>query len=226
MRYLIGFLLLALLFPLEAKGANHVPPPAVQKRLQAALARELPPGASVRFENWGVRIPVPAHAQVHLNNPHPPIGIVSFEAAWSEKGKPRKAYGTVSARVSASVAVVRAPIRHGEELNETNTEFQIRDLTSHSATGYFVDRERLASLRASGYLKPGAVLGLNNTMAPVAVEAGQAVDLIHQAGPLKITAKVKALQSGQPRNWVRVENPSTKKIFMAKVTAPGEVRLR
>ena len=59
---------------------------------------------------------------------------------------------------------------------------------------------------------PGAVLGLNNTTTPNAIETGQAVDLVHQMGTLKITAKVKALQSGQPQSWVHVENPSTKKI--------------
>lgn len=232
-----AILLIALLIPIDGKAnigaassfpktAVIIPPPSVQKRLLSQMAKELPVKASIRLENWSMRISVPAQAQVQINNPHPPLGVVSFETYWTEQGKPRRAFGSVTSRVTAPVAVVKAPIRHGEDFNDSNIEFQPRDLTVHSTTGYFLEKEKLSTVRASGYLKPGNVLGLNNTMAPNAIEAGQMVDLVHQAGLLRITAKVKALQSGQTRQWVKVENPTTKKSFLAKVTGPAEVHLR
>ena len=151
---------------------------------------------------------------------------MQFEARWPQGGFTKKIYGSVTVRASAPVAVTRVPVRNGEEFTDDNTAFEWRELGPLAVTGYYLDPQKARSLRANGFLRPGAVLGVGNTRLPSAVQAGQAVDLVMQQGRLRIVAKVKALEAGQMKSWVKVQNPSSKKILLARVTAPGEVTLR
>jgi flagella basal body P-ring formation protein FlgA len=52
------------------------------------------------------------------------------------------------------------------------------------------------------------------------------VDLIRRKSDLVLVAKVKALQSGMQNQWVQVQNPSSGKILLARITGPGEVEIQ
>lgn len=211
--------------PLQSLGAASVEKVA-QNKLVNVLSKHLPKGVKVRLENVHARFQIPSSATFAILNPHPPIGLVNFEARWAQGSYTKKVFGSVTVKASAPVAVARGPIRHGEPLTEENVTFEMREINPFVGTGYYLDCAKVYTLRANGSLRPGAVLGLGNTSVASAVQAGQAVDLVLQQGRLRIVAKVKALESGQLKNWVRVENPSSKKIMLARVTAPGEVTLR
>jgi len=198
----------------------------LSERLQRSIAEQLPKNARVQVDEATSRVAIPASARFNVLSPNPPVGLVSFEARWKEKGYPRKAFGSAKVRAYAPVMVARSVIRHGEALDGSNTVFESRELSPYLTTGYFQEGGHIPSLRSHGTLRAGVVIGANNSQPALLIQAGQAVNLVHRAGALSITAKVKALEGGNPNSWVRVENPSSKKIFLAKVISPGEVRLR
>lgn len=225
--YLVLFIVAAMFFASTlahaAPWGAHGEPPS---KLYAAIQKELPKGMKLRLENFSARFLIPKSAGFSILSPHPPIGLINFEAHWPEGGFMKKVFGTVTVRASAQVVVAATPIRHGETITEENTSLEWRDINPFAATGYFMAQSKVVNLRANGYVRPGAVLGVGNTLAASAVRAGQAVDLVVEQGRLRIVAKVKALEAGQVKGWVRVENPSSKKILLARVTGPGEVTLK
>ncbi len=221
MKYLVLFLVLTCI-PRLALGHS----PDLTEKLKKAVMEELPKNTKIQVEDVQSRVNIPSTAQVNLLSPHPGVGNVSFEARWKERGFPRKVFGSAHVRAFAPVWVARTIVRHGDALDSTNTSFEVRELSPYLTTGYFIQGEITPALRAHGTLRAGVVLGANNSQPALLIQPGQAVDLVHQAGGLRIVAKVKALEGGNTNHWVRVENPSSKKIFLARVTAPGEVKLR
>jgi len=195
-------------------------------RLQRAVSEQLPKSTRVELNDANCRVPIPASAKISLMSPNPPIGNVTFEARWKEKNYPRTAFGSARVRAFAPIMVARSVIRHGDTLDTSNTTYEVRELTPFLSTGYYQKDAPFAAMRAHGTVRMGAVIGANNSQPSLLIQAGQTVDLTRQTGSLRITAKVKALEGGNPNNWVRVENPSSKKIFLARVVSAGEVRLK
>ena len=71
----------------------------------------------------------------------------------------------------------------------------------------------------------GAVIGMRQTQAPVLVQPGQIVDLVIDRNGLTVKARVEALQRGRDQEWIRVRNPTTRKVLQAKVVDEGTVTL-
>lgn len=195
-------------------------------RLQRAVSEQLPKNTRVQLDDANCRVPVPASAKFSVLSPNPPVGNVTFEARWKEKGYPRTAFGSARVKAFAPVLIARSVIRHGDTLDASNTTYEVRELTPFLSTGYFQKDAPTPAMRAHGTLRQGTVIGVNNSQPALLIQPGQAVDLVRQNGAMRITAKVKALEGGNPNNWVRVENPSSKKIFLARVVSAGEVRLK
>ena len=221
-----AFLAALLTFPVECFGA--IPSREIQDQLIKQAARELPKKAVIHLENAYSRTSIPRRGvTVSLLNSNSPLGLISFEAHWVDSnGATQKAFGSCVVKATALVAVSRAPIRHGESFQDSNIGFERRELSQFTTVGYYTDWQKLLPLRANGYIRPGTVIGASQAIVPSAVERGQVVDLIHTQGGLRIIAKVRALEAGLLKSWIRVENPSSKKVLLARVVAPGEVRLR
>ena len=64
------------------------------------------------------------------------------------------------------------------------------------------------------------------TESPAEIRQGQMVDLIFNNNQLLISARMKALEHGRLGNWIRVENPNSKRVIRARVSAPGQVAIR
>lgn len=216
-----------LLFLLTVMSGNGLTSPGeLRAKIASAASTELPSGAHVIVKESYCRFPVPLRAAVTIVNPHPPLGVVSFEAHWLENGHPKKVFGSATLKVTVKVAVAKSVLKHRDVIQPDSITFVSRELSSYSATGFFTEPARVVGRRVRGMVRIGEVLGIGNTEEPAAVEAGETAELIHQGSGFVVSARVRALQSGTLGQWVRVENPSTKKSLMARVTGSGKVSLR
>jgi flagella basal body P-ring formation protein FlgA len=124
------------------------------------------------------------------------------------------------------VAVAKATLHPGDTIDGNKVSFEVRDLTATFGSGYYLDAEKLNGLRAGMRISPGTVLRAANTIQPRTISQGEMVDLVAEQGDLSIRTQVKALEDGQLSQWIHVQNPSSLKILVARVIAPGEVQLK
>ena len=198
----------------------------IERKLHAAVVSELPENLKVHIENIFTKEPVPVEAEIFSIQPQPPLGTIHFEFQWRDKGISRQAFGNAVVKATGKIAVAKNPIRHGDTFNEENTRFEEKDVTKYRTTGYFIDFEKLSRLKANGFISPGTVVGFFQTQTPQAISAGQMVNLVYESRNLKVTAKVKALESGRVDQWIRLENPTSRKLIQGRVLPTGEVSIR
>ena len=202
------------------------PAPVVRPALAKAVAAQLPAGVRVEVGDVSSYAKVSESARLSLVAPNPPLGLVSFTATWLEEGRFRSTNGTALVRAYAPVAVTRSPLRPGDSFDESNVRFEERELTPFAQSGYFVDWEQLKAMRVKGFARAGMVLGSANTERPAAVRQGEWADLVRTSGALRLVAKVRALENGKLDQNIRVQNPATNRILLARVSGPGELQVR
>jgi flagella basal body P-ring formation protein FlgA len=151
---------------------------------------------------------------------------VGFEAQAANRGRTHRGQGSATVRAYASVAVATSRLQHGEALNESNIRFEEREIGKLAQNGYYLDAAAFAGRRVKGVVSAGQAIGRANTQAAYLVQPGEGVELYQRRGALVLRAKVKALQGGLLDQWVQVRNPSSGKIFLARVAGPGEVEVR
>lgn len=221
MKYILLFLAYSqILWGAVAPHNNHV-----EVLLRDAVQKELPDVSRVSLQNVNATADIPKGAELVATQPSPPIGYVQFQAEWVEKGQIRHASGNATVKVFGKIAVAKNPIRHGEGFSEDNVKFEERELSTLKVTGYYTDRRSLDSVRAKGYLAPNAVIGFSQTETPLLVSSGQIVDLKNEKRNLRVSVRVKALESGRLNQWIKVENISSRKILYGRVTDSGTLSL-
>jgi len=201
-------------------------PSGIKQGLLAQIKKELPASAQVSIEALSVPKYVPGDASIFILGPHPPLGLVDFELNWSGAEGAKRVFGTAVIRAQAPIAVAKAGLRVGESLDRSNVVFERRELGTYSESGFLLDWSQVLGRRSVGFAHPGTALSASNTRFPAPVVAGQVVNLVDEIGNVRLVARVKALQSGEMAQWIRVQNPTGNKILEARVAAPGEVRLR
>lgn len=185
-----------------------------KKALSKAISARLPQGTRVVIDHLRATQACTAKSRVEYLSPELPLGYVTFEV------------GTAQVKAFLPVAVAVQPLSHGESLSSENTRFEERELGRFSQNGYFVNLEQIQGRRVKGYLPAGQVVGRHNCQPASEVTQGQTVDLVKRKADLVLVAKVKALQAGLRNQWVQVQNPSSGKILLARITGPGEVEVR
>lgn len=203
---------LILLFAASAFGAA-TPEAALEKAVRKSLGH----AATIEVHKVSLNRPWPGNAEVRILNPDHPYGLVAFEGGGVN--------GTAEVRAVASVVVASTPIYDGDSFTSNNTRLEERELTRVAAGGYHTDLKTLAPMRARGRVMAGSVIGIRQTQAPVLVQPGQLVDLVIDRNGMKVKARVEALQRGRDQEWIRVRNPSTRKVLQAKVVEEGIVTL-
>ena len=190
------------------------------------MKSQLPKGATIEIKRVILNRSVPETASLTLMSPEPPLGLVTFRLTWLENGQVRSVNGKALTEVHANIAIAKNPIAHGERFRTGNIRFERRELSRYAQSGYFTEWSKLRKMRSRGYIRPGMALGGWNTQADFVVFRNQMVDLVHNKGRIHVTAKVKALQDGKLKEWIRVRNPKTQKILYARVQSDGTVSMR
>ncbi len=188
------------------------------------LSKDLAPGIEIEVQSVHFEEPLPKDALLLDFSPRPPFGLITIEVTTPNRSRP--IYGTAVIKAFAKIAVAKVAIRHGENISNSQIRFERRELTPLGQVGYFLADSGVTSLRARGFVRPGAVLSGANTESPSAVERGQELDLITRKGALVVTARVKALGSGRVNDWIQVENLDSHRILSVRVAGNGEAETR
>lgn len=85
---------------------------------------------------------------------------------------------------------------------------------------------RVAGMQATRNIRAGAILRLNQLSWPKMVRAGDVVSVIARSGSMVITVTGEARQDGNKGEWIKVINTESKKTISARVTGPGEVKVK
>ncbi|NBX92351.1 MAG: flagella basal body P-ring formation protein FlgA [Proteobacteria bacterium] len=200
-------------------------PEHLQRLLKDACSREWPE-ARIEVTSVSTQDAAPKNAMIIQLNPTPPMGAVSFELAWNENGVGHRTLGNGVIKVFRPVAIASKNISHGEMFSDDNIQFEEREINRFTQTGFFTDWSDLKGKVARGFVRQDSLIGLINSEKPVEILQGQMVELRHASPQMVISARMKALENGRMGSWIRVENPASKKVVRARVTAPGQVELR
>jgi flagellar basal body P-ring formation protein FlgA len=217
--------LLSLLIPVLLSWSAIAAESGCEGRLREALTKRLPEASRIQIQNLRVSGACSSKSQVSVLSPDVPLGFVTFEVD-SALPSAVRLQGSAQVRAFAPVAVAAAPINHGESFTASNVQLEERELSRLVQFGFFTSIEALAGRTARGSVGRSQVIGKASSQPVFVVAAGEGVTLVKRRGGLLLSAKVRALQAGLKDQWVQVQNPSTGKLLLAKVSGPGEVEVR
>lgn len=208
-----------------APGPLYLSNEEITQELKRVLARDLPKEITLSIGRLSVNGQVKREDTLTRYQPKPPFGMIQFQF---ESLEPQRGpiYGNAAVKAFAPILVAKQSLSKGDTLSKINTQFETRELTPLMQTGFYTQSADAGRLVAKTFIRAGVPIGTNNTQAPFAVASGQLIDLVHRQGPLEITARVKAIENGHVGDWIRVENPQSRKLLRARVVRQGEVESR
>jgi flagella basal body P-ring formation protein FlgA len=216
--------LVFLLSSFYALGAVTARDPKAE--LKQALQEQIGSGVRLQVERVFVSGAIPEGARLIVTEGNSALGAVSFRYEYLTRYGLSSIPGNAVVKGYAKVAIATAPIRNGDSFSTGNVKFEERELSKLMQSGYYADWKQLERLTAVGYVRPEQIISSFHTVAARAVSPGQWIDVIHEKGALRVTARMKALESGQKNQWIRAENPSSKRVVQIKVIGDGQGALR
>lgn len=120
------------------------------------------------------------------------------------------------------IPVLRQTIKNGMIIEDRDVDtLAIRaEFVKHDM---ILDKDELIGKTARRMIKPGEAITELEVERPQVVERGDFVTMVFSDGPLSLTAKGKALQSGAEGQMIRVVNESSNRTLEALVTGHREV---
>lgn len=198
---------------------------SLQKQLIEVVKRDWPLASSIEVKNFKLHKPAPKTAVLLSLRPRPLIGAVSFEVAWEKKGSSHKTFGSAIVMVRHPIATATRDIRRGEDISQDNMMWVPQDISRFSSQSVLTDPSELTGKIARAFIRSGSKIQTSQLETPAEINRGQRVDLVFENPQLKVTARMKALESGRTGEWIRVENEKTKRVVRSKVVGPGKVSL-
>lgn len=123
----------------------------------------------------------------------------------------------------APVAVAAVPLKRDQLLKETDILIRQVDIATLSGTSDSL--ADYAGKRLKRNLKAGEPLNLAEVEAPPIIFRGERVKIIIKKGKMQLTATGMARSNGCLNQLIRVQNTSSNKVIMARVSAPGLVKV-
>jgi len=200
-------------------------PSSVEQKLRVYLEKQFEGRGRVELDHVFYKGAIPVEAEVSTIDPKPSLGWVTFELVWQEDGLLRKAFGTASVKHYMPVAVTKTVVKNNDPFTQDNVTFQEREVSPFRVSGVYVDQKDLFKLKARSYLTPGSVISHMHTQIPFMVNSGESLELVRETPTVKVSMRVKALENGRENQWIRVENPVSRKVVQARVIHSGEVSL-
>ena len=121
--------------------------------------------------------------------------------------------------------VLRNTIKNGEVISMNDIDFiDIRsEFLNHDTV---LNADELVGMTARRILHAGTPVKENEVQFPQIVKRGDLITMVFKNGPLFLSAKGKALESGAKGDTIRVVNSSSSKTLQAKITAQKEVAVQ
>lgn len=203
-----------------SKSNSHV------NGLKQMAMRDWPNAVRIEVSHFNLQSPAPEGAVITQLSPRPVLGAVSFEMEWSEKGLSKQTRGSAIVKVYQSVAIAQKNLNHGDFFSSDTITFKEMEISRYHRTGVFTSWDDLKDKLVKGFVRSGTVISAAQAQKPIEIQSGQMVDLLFENNQMLITARMKALESGRAGDWIRVENPASKRVVRARVAAAGQVVLR
>ncbi len=213
------------------RAATIVPKDDLRTQLKAALEEKGLRGTyDLKFsgELKDMVLPTDMAPKADIANlsfdPQRDIFEVTFAAP--SKNNPLKQYA-VAGQVEriVKIPVLRTTLRNGDIIGANDLDFVSlpQKMLQHDMV---VDADDVTGFTPRRMLTPGKPILSNDLMRPQLVERGDLITIYFQNGPLVLSAKGKALQSGAKGDIVRVNNTNSNKTLTAFVSGSREVIVR
>lgn len=121
------------------------------------------------------------------------------------------------------VVVSRRTISRGEIVNAADL-YLSREEMGHKIANAFTAIEDVNGKQAVSMIKENHVLVSRMVAMPLVIKRREVATLLYEKNNLYIRTKVQARENGRVGDIIRVQNPETKKEFLAQVIAKGELR--
>jgi len=193
--------------------------------IRSHLLSSLPRHTRIEISNIKLNL-IPHHAVLGNIQPQPPLGLVNMEYAWFDRGRSQKAYGSAVVRGYLPIAVAKTPLRNGQRVLKEGISFLERELSAFSGTGFIHEMSFLEDKEVVGIIRMGQVITPLNLRAIALISRGQGVDVVYETAGLKMVAKMKSMDRGQMGDYIRLENPKTRKVIYGKVIGSATTTLR
>jgi len=153
------------------------------------------------------------------------VGDETFRTTVLVDGKPCKTlYLRASVHPFERVAVATRDISRGSSINDTDFAMIRKDLAELSG-GFLKDRAEIRGLIAARSVSAGSVISLRCVDRPVVIKRGKIVIAEVTGRGFRITATVKAMDSGRVGDVVRLTNLDSRKTLTGEVVDENTVRV-
>jgi len=205
------------------RASQDVPESAVRAAVEAFLAETLGAAAPDAILHavelpGALRIPAGAYRTRIVPTPGVPLlGRVRLQVELLMDDRPVKtAWITADIGLNGLVVVARRPIARGEKVEADDLSLDRRDL-SRVARGVVTDLAQAAGTVAQSPIVPFTPIKREQLAAAATVHRGDAVLLIAERGPLRITAAGEVREDAGVGQQVRVVNRVSRKDVVGRV---------
>ena len=206
----------------------------VQARIEQALRARMPWSPEiVRFESWRLPQPfaVPADARglrLRFADGEDFVGTVRVALEFFAAERPDAVVAQREASVELAVKrplwIASRELRRGATLEPAAARSELRD-AREIPQGALADVDTVLGQRVKVHVKPGAPLLASHFDAPELVRRGDALEVDAGRDGLDVKVAARALQPGRLGQQIRVENPSSHKVFVVRITGRGSAEL-
>ena len=125
----------------------------------------------------------------------------------------------------AAVPVMRKLLRKGMVIGKRDIEM-IEVPETQIKHNIILSTQDLVGMTPRRMLSPNQPINENDIEAPVIIKRGELVTMNFQSGPLRLTARGKALEDGAKGDVIRIVNVNSNKSIEGEVSDQGEVNVR
>ncbi|MDJ0838170.1 MAG: flagellar basal body P-ring formation chaperone FlgA [Acidobacteriota bacterium] len=171
------------------------------------------------------RIPVGKTAYtVRPRGPFKPAGRHSLWVDIEVNGESFKTIGVqVGLSLEALAATVTGEIQREQPIGEHMIDWDYVRLDR--LTDDLVTPETLAGMCAKSIIRPGTVLTTRHVKPIAVVKRNEPITVIAKSGPLVITMRAVALETGGYGQTIRLKNPDTGKTLTGRIEKDGNVHM-
>jgi len=131
-------------------------------------------------------------------------------------------YVPVKVSIHENVVVAARPLQKGKQLQQQDLKLVETDI-SGLRSGYYESLHDVIGKQLTRSVRIGAAITMPVVKDPRQVKRGQSINLIAEAGGLRVQMKGKALADGSSGERIQVRNLSTKRVVEGVVTSATTV---
>lgn len=127
------------------------------------------------------------------------------------------------AKVFRQVAVAARTLQRGQQINETDLNYQSLDMSQYRQ-GFAVNKEEIVGKEVRYNINKGDAFRSSALDSPLAIKRGDEVSIEAQSGSIKVLTNGTAVSDGRIGQQIRIKNNHSERIVNARVVSSGKVQ--